>query len=92
MPLLRFDIDSATNWNGPQLGAAALPPEMLPFSASPRILVTEAPTRGVWAKGALVWSEIPTLELAGWLCTVEGTPGSWQAFGFAPVSAAKGFE
>ena len=69
LPLLRYDVDSETNWNGPAaLGAATLPPEMLPFSASPRIVVTEAPAQGVWGQGALVWAAVPTLKLAGWLC------------------------
>ena len=82
LPLLRYDVDSETNWNGPAaLGAATLPPEMLPFSASPRIVVTEAPAQGVWGQGALVWAAVPTLKLAGWLCTVGGTPGTWEAFG-----------
>ena len=26
LPLLRFDVDSGTNWNGPPLGASMLPP------------------------------------------------------------------
>ena len=88
LPLLRYDIDSGTNWNGPSLGAAALPEEMLPFSASARVVVSAAPSRGTWAEGALVWAAVPTIQLAGWLCTAAGTPGEWEAFGFATQRGA----
>ena len=55
LPLLRYDVDSDTCWNGPgPLDASLLPPEMLPFSASPRKVAAAAPTRGVWPQGALV--------------------------------------
>ena len=33
-PLLRYDVTSNTNWNGPPHPEAQLPQEMLPFSAS----------------------------------------------------------
>jgi len=83
LPLLRFDVDSGTNWNGPSLGTSLLPPEMLPFSASPRVQLAAPPTRGRWKAGAMVWSVIPTLSLAGWICNASGTPGTWAAFGFS---------
>lgn len=83
LPLLRFDVDSGTNWNGPPLGASLLPPEMQPFSASPRVLLAAPPTRGVWKAGAMVWAVVPTFSLAGWICNASGSPGSWEAFGFS---------
>ena len=83
LPLLRFDVDSGTNWNGPPLGASLLPSEMLPFSASPRVLLAAPPTRGVWKAGAMVWAVVPTLSLAGWICNASGSPGTWEAFGFS---------
>jgi hypothetical protein len=86
LPLLRYDLDSETNWNGGStLGASGLPPEMLPFTTSPRIVVAEAPTRGVWAEGALVWAATPTMGLAGWLYT---SAGKWEPFGFTSASSS----
>lgn len=87
LPLLRYDVDSGTNWNGPALGASLLPPEMLPFSASPRVLLSAPPTRGRWSAGAMVWAAIPTPSLGGWICNASGSPGAWTAFGFSPAGA-----
>lgn len=41
-----------------------------------------APTTGTWAKGTLLFNPTPTAgQPWGWLCTVTGTPGTWQALG-----------
>ena len=57
---------------------------MLPFSASAgRDVAGAPPTRGVWAAGAILRATTPTKALAGWVCTVGGTPGTWEAFGLA---------
>ena len=83
-PLLRYDVTSNTNWNGPPHPEAQLPQEMLPFSASAgRDVAGAPPTRGVWAAGAILRATTPTKALAGWVCTVGGTPGTWEAFGLA---------
>ena len=74
-----------TNWNGPTPLAAALPPELLPFSTADRLTVTAAPLVGVWKQGAVVWAVMPTLNLAGWYCNVSGAPGQWVGFGLAPA-------
>ena len=64
--------------------AAQLPQELLPFSASAgRDVAGAPPTRGVWAAGAILRATTPTKALAGWVCTVGGTPGTWEAFGLA---------
>ena len=80
-------VDTATRSavpNGPPHPEAQLPQEMLPFSASAGRDVADAPpTRGVWAAGAILRATTPTKALAGWVCTVGGTPGTWEAFGLA---------
>ena len=86
VPLLRYDLTSASNWDGPPHPRQQLPPEMLPFSV--REETAEAPpARGVWAAGARLRAATPTRELAGWICTEGGTPGSWEPFGLAAASA-----
>ena len=43
---------------------------------------TAAPTAGNWAKGQQVYNSDPdSAEYIGWVCTVAGTPGTWQTFG-----------
>lgn len=43
---------------------------------------TAAPTTGMWAKGAIVWNTNPAAAgFIGWVCTVAGTPGTWNTFG-----------
>lgn len=45
-----------------------------------------APTTGEHAKGDVVWNANPTAGgNAGWICTVGGTPGTWNTFG--PISS-----
>jgi hypothetical protein len=40
------------------------------------------PTQGSWRKGDIVWSNDPKpTGYVGWICTREGTPGEWKAFG-----------
>ena len=36
------------------------------------------PTTGTWAIGNIVYSKLPNAGTLGWVCTVAGTPGTWQ--------------
>jgi hypothetical protein len=41
-----------------------------------------APTGGWWRVGEIVWNSAPTAGgNIGWVCTTEGNPGTWKAFG-----------
>lgn len=43
---------------------------------------TAAPADGTWTKGCMVNNADPaSAEGIGWVCTVDGTPGTWAAFG-----------
>lgn len=43
---------------------------------------TAAPTTGTWRVGDKVWNQSPTPGgYIGWVCTTEGTPGTWRGFG-----------
>jgi hypothetical protein len=48
-------------------------------------LGTAAPTTGTWKKGNRVWNTNPTTGgFMGWVCTADGSPGTWKTFG--PIS------
>lgn len=41
------------------------------------------PTTNTYSRGDIVLNNNPSLSgYAGWICTVSGTPGTWQPFGF----------
>ena len=43
---------------------------------------TDIPTEGSYRKGDIVWNSNPQpTGYVGWICTREGTPGDWKAFG-----------
>lgn len=43
---------------------------------------TAIPEDGMWRKGDIVWNNNPVANgTVGWICTREGTPGNWKAFG-----------
>lgn len=43
---------------------------------------TGAPTTGTFAKGDICWNTNPQeFNYIGWVCVVEGTPGTWLPFG-----------
>ena len=43
---------------------------------------SSAPTIGTWAVGDIAWHSAPAASgHAGWICTVDGTPGTWKTFG-----------
>lgn len=43
---------------------------------------TAAPTTGTWSLGWRRWNSAPVAgENIGWVCTVAGTPGTWEPFG-----------
>lgn len=40
------------------------------------------PTEGTYQRGDIVWNEEPVATgYVGWICTKEGSPGIWKAFG-----------
>ena len=42
----------------------------------------EPPKSGLWRKGDIIWNNNPVAQgTVGWVCTREGTPGEWSAFG-----------
>lgn len=44
-----------------------------------------APTVGSWLRGDVIYDESPTAaDFIGWVCTADGTPGTWKTFG--PIS------
>jgi Right handed beta helix region len=44
--------------------------------------LTAAPTGGWWRVGEIVWNSAPTDGgNIGWVCTAQGNPGTWKAFG-----------
>lgn len=57
-------------------------------SSKARIELSAAPASGTWTVGDFVWNTNPaTNKILGWLCTVAGTPGTWQAVNaFDPAS------
>lgn len=41
-----------------------------------------APTTGTWAQGDIVWNtSVAASGTVGWVCTADGTPGTWKTFG-----------
>jgi hypothetical protein len=47
----------------------------------PRVTWAAAvPTAGFHTRGSVVWNTNPTTSNVGWMCTVNGTPGTWRAF------------
>jgi hypothetical protein len=41
---------------------------------------TAAPTVGFWARSSVCWrTDATSGQPAGWICTAEGTPGTWKA-------------
>lgn len=52
-----------------------------------------SPTAGTWGAGDIVWNSAPVLEsnnmlILGWICTVGGTPGTWQPMRVSTVNTA----
>lgn len=45
-----------------------------------RLVAQAIPTAGYWRRGELLWSDVPTAALRGWVCTASGTPGTWAPF------------
>jgi hypothetical protein len=43
----------------------------------------QAPVAGTYTKGSIVWNLTAAAGgSSGWVCTVAGTPGTWQPFGY----------
>jgi hypothetical protein len=41
-----------------------------------------APTSGSYRRGDIVWNSVPRpTGYVGWICTRDGAPGEWKAFG-----------
>lgn len=56
----------------------------VPASILPKLLIedygTAAPTSGAHQVGDRVWNTNPSTSM-GWVCTVNGSPGTWKTFG-----------
>ena len=52
-------------------------------NSSKRIGFSDAPpSSGLWLKGNIIFNSNPTAGgNVGWICTAQGTPGTWKAFG-----------
>lgn len=51
-------------------------------TAKARLLGTAAPVSGTYEVGDIVYNSAPTSGgYIGWVCTVAGTPGTWNTFG-----------
>lgn len=49
------------------------------------IWLAAAPTTGTWVVGDQVWHTDPAFgEAIGWICSVAGTPGTWDSMGELP--------
>jgi len=47
---------------------------------------TAPPTTGTWVLGWRRWNSAPVAgENVGWICTVAGTPGTWEPFGVISI-------
>ncbi|MEF3306046.1 hypothetical protein [Paenibacillus sp. GYB003] len=45
---------------------------------------TAVPTSGAWKRGTVLWNAQPSsLSPVGWVCTADGTPGTWATIGTA---------
>lgn len=42
---------------------------------------TYPPAAGTWNVGQIIYNPYPDAGFIGWVCTVEGTPGTWKTFG-----------
>ena len=43
---------------------------------------TAPPTGGTWTVGQRIWNSAPAAgQPVGWVCTADGTPGTWRPFG-----------
>jgi hypothetical protein len=47
------------------------------------------PSAGAWLVGDVVWNAGPAAaEATGWICTVSGSPGTWEPFGIIGAARA----
>ena len=50
---------------------------------------TSNPTSGTYTVGTIIWNSAPTAGgPLGWVCTVAGTPGTWNTFGIVGDAVA----
>ena len=49
------------------------------FKANKITIDTAVPTAGTYAKGDIIINSSPSAEAIGWICTAEGSPGTWKA-------------
>ena len=45
-----------------------------------RSFAAAAPTGGYWSRGSVVYNQNATANTVGWVCTLSGNPGTWEAF------------
>ena len=49
------------------------------FKANNITIGTAVPTTGTYAKGDIIINSAPSASAIGWICTKEGSPGTWKA-------------
>lgn len=51
------------------------------YKIKPKLIGSTYPTSGYWFKGDTVYNDFSsTTDVAGWVCTAEGTSGTWLSF------------
>ena len=62
-----------------------------PDSYNGRIMVAGVPSTGTWSAGDITYNRAGTANgVMGWVCTVDGTPGTWVTFPTGAVSGLLG--
>jgi len=52
------------------------------YKAKPKLIGSTYPTTGYWFKGDVVYNDFTSsTDVGGWVCTAEGTSGTWLSFG-----------
>jgi len=69
----------ATDWTYATSGSANIDAY---YKVKPKFIGSTYPTSGYWFKGDVVYNDFTsTTDVAGWVCTAEGTSGTWLSFG-----------
>lgn len=87
----QIEVAGLLNGNGAGDHTISVSPRYLGavVGASRHAFGATVPASGTWVKGDIVWATDPTTErVAGWVCTANGTPGTWMAIRTAYYNAA----
>ena len=70
---------SVSDWSYATSGSANIDAY---YKIKPKLIGSTYPTSGYWFKGDTVYNDFTsTTDVAGWVCTTEGTSGTWTSFG-----------